>query len=277
MIPDETQETALIAAVRAAARAEILPRFRSLEAGQVATKSSADDLVTVADRAAEAAIAAAVAGILPDAAIVGEEAVAEDARVLDRIGAAETAVIIDPIDGTWNYAMGLATFGVLLAVTHEGQTVFGLLYDPVLDDWVLARRGGGAWFCRADGTRRRLTLGGAGRPTEFAGFSSPWLLPEALRQRFQRELMAWGRTADLRCACHSYRQMAFGHGRFSFDMKLMPWDHAAGVLAVEEAGGVTGLLDGRAYAPTIHQGQMISARDRATLEALRRHFAWMLD
>ncbi|WP_116131949.1 inositol monophosphatase family protein [Tropicimonas sp. IMCC34043] len=277
MIPDETQEAALIDAVRAAARREILPRFRNLEAGAISSKSAVDDLVTVADRASEAAISAAVAQILPGAAIVGEEAVAADATILDRIAASETTVIIDPIDGTWNYAMGLSTFGVLLAVTDRGETVFGLLYDPVVDDWVMTRRGGGTWYCTSGGQRRQLRVADAGAETSFPGFSSPWLLPPAKRERFQLELLPFGRVADLRCACHAYRQMAFGHGRFSTDFKLMPWDHAAGVLACQEAGCAVGLLDGRDYAPTIHEGYLITARDAATLAELRAQFAWLLD
>jgi fructose-1,6-bisphosphatase/inositol monophosphatase family enzyme len=277
MIPTQDQEDALVEALRRAAREEILPRFRNLEAGTVDTKSNPDDLVTIADRLSEASISAAVATILPGAEIVGEEAVAEDASLLDRIGAAETAVIIDPIDGTWNFAKGLSIFGVLLAVTEAGETVLGILYDPVNDDWVLARRGGGCWFCTADGKRRQLRIDAPEGPTGFAGFGSPWLLPAHLRERFQLYLLAQGRVTDLRCACHAYRMFCFGHARFGFDFKLMPWDHAAGALAVTEAGGCVGLLDGRAYRPTIHEGYMVSARDPETLAALREDLAWILE
>ena len=136
--------TGLIEAVRDAARREILPRFRNLSADQIDTKSGPDDLVTVADRAAEARLTAAAQKLLPGALVVGEEGVAEDPAILDRFAEAELAVVIDPVDGTFNFARGLAIFGVILAVTRHGQTVFGLLYDPVMDDWVQAHRGGGA-------------------------------------------------------------------------------------------------------------------------------------
>lgn len=277
MIPTTQQQDALIEAVRTAAREEILPRFRNLEAGAVDAKANPDDLVTIADRLSEASISAAVARILPDAEIIGEEAVAENPALLDRIGLAETAVIVDPIDGTWNFAKGLGVFGVLLAVTHRGETVFGLLYDPLNDDWVMAIRGGGTWFCTPSGTRRQVRLDAPQGPTDFAGFGAPWLLPERQRERFQLFLLRQGRTADLRCACHAYRTFCFGNGRFSLDFKLMPWDHAAGVLAVSEAGGAVGLLDGRDYAPTIHSGYMVSARDAETLAALRAELSWMVD
>lgn len=275
MIPTPQQEDALIEAVRKAAKAEILPLFRNLGPAGAETKAHADDLVTEADRRAERAIAAAVTEILPGAAVVGEEAVAEDASVLDRIGTAETCVIIDPVDGTWNFARGLATFGVLLAVTEAGQTVLGLLYDPMGDDWIVARRGGGAWFCDANGRRERLDVSGPASGGT-AGYACPWLLPEAQRERFFRDLMPYGRVRDLGAACHDYRMLCFGHGRFGFALKLNPWDHAAGVLAYQEAGGHVGLLDGRDYAPTLTLGYMISARDAATLAELRQRFAWLL-
>jgi fructose-1,6-bisphosphatase/inositol monophosphatase family enzyme len=277
MIPTPDQEAALIEAVRAAAKAEILPRFRNLDSDSVGSKVTPDDLVTEADRRAEAAITAAARRILPEAEVVGEEAVAEDESLLDRIGTAETCVIIDPVDGTWNFAKGLAVFGVLLAVTHRGETVFGLLYDPLVDDWVLARKGGGTWFCTASGRRERLQIGPVDGSTEFAGYSSPWLLPEHKRERYQLELLRQGRVVDLRCACHVYRMMCFGNGRFSIDLKLMPWDHAAGVLAVQEAGGAIGLLDGRDYNPTIREGYMAAARDAESLADLRRQFGWIGD
>ncbi|WP_068113726.1 inositol monophosphatase family protein [Tropicimonas marinistellae] len=276
MIPTTDQERDLVEAVRAAAKAEILPRFRNLDTAAIDTKANADDLVTIADRRAEEAITTAVARIMPTAEVIGEEAVAEDSSLLERIGLAETAVIIDPIDGTWNFAMGLSIFGVLLAVTHEGETVFGLLYDPVNDDWVVARRGGGTWFCTADGRKRQLHLDAVVRgETKFAGYGAPALLPEHMRERFQLDLLKRGRVMDLRCACHTYRMMCFGVGNFGIDLKLMPWDHAAGALAFTEAGGCVGLLDGRDYRPTIHDGYMLSARDAETMDRMRKDLAWM--
>ncbi|SDI37731.1 inositol monophosphatase family protein [Aliiruegeria lutimaris] len=277
MIPTVEQENALIEAVRAAAKAEILPRFRNLDAGSIGSKANADDLVTVADRGSEAMIGAAVKEILPEAEVIGEEAVSENPALLDRIVEAETCVIIDPIDGTWNFARGLAIFGVLLAVVEKGETVFGLLYDPVVDDWILARKGGGAWFCTPGGKCERLDITGPQPQTDFAGFGAPWLLPEHMRVRMAGELVEFGRVMDIRCACHVYRMMCFGNGRFSIDLKLMPWDHAAGALALTEAGGKVGLMDGRDYSPTITDGYMLGARNAETHAKMRAKFGWIVE
>ncbi len=142
----KAQADAIISVVRAVARAEILPLFRGLEGTKIEAKSAADDLVTVADKAAERALSDAFREILPDARVIGEEAVAEDASLLDQIGQPGQTVIIDPIDGTWNYANDVASFGVIIAVVEDRRTVFGLLYDPSHDDWIMAHEGQGAWF-----------------------------------------------------------------------------------------------------------------------------------
>ncbi len=257
---DAAEEAALIEAVRRVAAAEITPRFRALGAGQVGAKSAPDDLVTVADTAAEVALTAAVGEILPGARVIGEEAVSEDPTILEGAGAPGLTVVIDPIDGTWNFAHGLAVYGVILAVLRDGETIFGLLYDPTGDDWVIARAGGGAWFAGPARALVQLSMpddpGRAGDAFGFVGlnlFSKPHqaLIAETL-PRFQR-------TQSLRCSCHEYRHQAQGHVAFGLNGALMPWDHAAGVLAVREAGGVARLLDGRAYAPTLHQGMLLTA------------------
>ena len=151
-------EEALIALVRRVAKSEILPRFRRLPDSDIRSKSAPDDLVTEADERAEAAMSAAVAQMMPEALVIGEEAVSADPTILAGLAEAERAVIIDPVDGTWNFAKGLATFGVVLAVAERGETVFGLLYDPVMDDWVMANRGGGTWYCRPDAAPRLAPL-----------------------------------------------------------------------------------------------------------------------
>ncbi|MEZ5478561.1 MAG: inositol monophosphatase family protein, partial [Thiolinea sp.] len=103
----QEQEHALLDIVRHAARTEIMPRFRQLSANAIQEKTSSQDLVTEADVRAEQVISAGVRELLPEAAVIGEEAVAEHPEILEQIASADMAVIIDPIDGTWNYAKGV--------------------------------------------------------------------------------------------------------------------------------------------------------------------------
>lgn len=250
----------LIDVVRRAAEREIMPRFRNLSDGEVKTKSGPADLVTVADRAAEEAIRRSVANILPEAVIVGEEAVAEDMQLLDAIGTSDTCVIVDPIDGTGNYVAGLAVFGTILAVAHRGQTVFGLLYDPILDDWMFALRGEGAWFRRCDGTVTQL--GSQGAPPALDQAKGYVTLEDY--EASQREIVRKGfdpvlGIRDIRCSCHEYRGLVSGRVDFLRSYALHPWDHAAGVLLVEEAGGWAAVDGERPYAPSSRHGRLIAA------------------
>nr|WP_321526927.1 inositol monophosphatase [uncultured Cohaesibacter sp.] len=276
MTLDTHQQKALIDLVRSAAKTEIMPRFRNLGAGAVRVKTRHDDLVTDADVASEALISRGARDILPGALIIGEEAVAADPTILGRMPAIDWAVIIDPVDGTWNFANGLAMFGVILAVTYKGQTVFGLLYDPVMDDWIMASRGDGAWFCRPDAAPVKLQTSGSKPYGELEGMLPLFLFPERQRQRLATQMAAqFGRLDCLRCSCHEYRMLAQGRSDFILSPKKNPWDHAAGVLITQEAGGDAVCLDGRPYAPTDHEGIFLTAHKRESLKALREQLQWL--
>ncbi|SFR41506.1 inositol monophosphatase family protein [Litoreibacter janthinus] len=267
---------ALIRIVRDVAAKEIRPLFRNIDLSDVDSKSAPDDLVTVADRAAELAISVAVRELLPNAAIVGEEAVAADKSVLDHVGAGQV-VVIDPIDGTWNFAHGVATYGVILSVIEDGETVFGLLYDPGYDDWVVATKGKGAWFCDAKGQRRSLTLGPAPEVSDCFGYVGMYLFSKPQQAKIAAQLPAFRRTQTLRCACHEYRLLAGGAAQFSLTGMLNVWDHAAGALIYQEAGGVARLIDGRAYHPTMRQGNLLTASSEALWQKLADMFDFLND
>ena len=278
MTIDQQVRDALIDAVRRTAKAEVLPHFRNLGPMEITSKSNVDDMVTEADRRAEAAIKAAVAEIIPDSVFIGEEAVANEPRLLREIGRNETTVILDPIDGTWNFVNGLATFGIILALSVRSETVFGLLYDPVMDDWVVAHKGEGAWFCQPGKEPRRLEVG-PGLPTkQMLGILPLFLYPKSVRPRLSSVIHEFRRVMWLGCACHEYRLQAFSHADFSVSSgKSMPWDHAAGVLIVEEAGGHASFLDGEAYSPTRSTAPLVVANTKNDLSMLCDRFGFLLD
>lgn len=262
--------------VRAAAAAEILPRFRRLSEGAIRAKSTSDDLVTDADLAAEEAIANALSRDFPEALILGEEAVEADPQSLERLPGADLAFVIDPIDGTWNFASGLATFGVILAVMVRGRTVMGLLYDPLMDDWVVARDGAGAWFERAgDEAPQRLKLAGGGPPSEAKGLVSPFNFAHGVRARLAAQLTGFGRVDSLRCSCHDYRMLALGKVQFCLSGSVKVWDHAAGALVVAEAGGAVGMLGGRPYDPALREGRLLTADTAELFDTLAGRFSWL--
>lgn len=263
------QIAALIEAVRETGRRDIMPSFRNLSPDKINTKTGAKDLVTVADRAAENRLTEAVSGILPDAVVVGEEAVSADPSILEALKTAGTAVIVDPIDGTANFVAGLAVFGTIIAVVENGKTVFGLLYDPVLDDWVFATRGRGAYYASGRQDPQPISTRGA-RPLSAAkGFVSLDNLDATARTLVVKDYEPVYQLQDIRCSCHEYRLLASGQADFLRSFLLNPWDHAAGILVLLEAGGwakVAGITD---YAPTIHEGHVIAASCREIGEQIR--------
>ena len=182
----------LAAILREAARAEIMPRFRRLGAGAVRQKDGPLDLVTEADEAAEHAIAAALGRRFAGAVVVGEEAASADPSRLALLADADLAFVVDPLDGTANFAAGLPLFGVMAAALVRGEVVAAAIHDPVCDDTALALRGEGAWTEAPDGTRTELRVATPVPVGEMTGNVSWRYLPEPRR--------GWTAARIRRCA-----------------------------------------------------------------------------
>jgi myo-inositol-1(or 4)-monophosphatase len=199
------------------------------------------DLVTAADLAAEDAFRRLVAGRFPDHVVIGEETTAAPG-----VRDAPVQWIIDPVDGTTNFAHGLALFSVSIALRIDGAIVAGVVYDPMGEELFTAERGEGA---RLNGTRlavsRTAMLVDAMLCTGF-----PYTIGED-RERQVRVFAAFlGEARAVRRLGSAALDLAYvAAGRFDgfWEERLHPWDVAAGVLLVEEAGGrVTG-LDGAPF------------------------------
>lgn len=256
--------------LRNAAKAEILPRFRRLNADDVRSKSEASDLVTEADTEAERFIKAAVSKLAPNALFVGEESVAADPSLLARLKDAELAVIVDPVDGTFNFAAGMPAFGVMASVVYKGEAVAGIIYDPMGDDWAMAEKGAGAYLRRPDGESIRLATAAA-KPIEASyGMASPAYFFGEERLKLLNNLAKLRFFASYRCSAQEYRILAGGHVDFVLYNKLMPWDHVAGSLIIQEAGGHVAKLDGSTYRPADFEGGLLAASNREVWHMLHR-------
>ncbi len=252
----------LVAEMAAAGRAELMPRFGDPARMRARAKGAPDDLVTEADLACEARLTAAIRARLPDAEVVGEEAVAEDAGLVGRIADAPLAVILDPVDGTWNYASGIPLFGIIAAVAVRGETVFGAIHDPVT------------------GTTIRSDAPPAMAPR--AGEAVTGAVPLAtmaarVRGPLAAALAPMGRIGAMRASAWEYRTLAMGLGDYALSGALHAWDHAAGALIVERAGGHVAMLDGSRYGPGLTRGTLLAARDRATWDMVRAAIGDLLD
>jgi fructose-1,6-bisphosphatase/inositol monophosphatase family enzyme len=256
--------------LRDAAKAEVVPRFRRLDPETIHTKSGPTDLVTEGDTAAERVITAQIARRWPGALVIGEEGVAADPALLDRMSDAPLAITIDPIDGTANYAAGLPLFAVMASVVANGEAIAGILYDPMGDDWVLAERGGGAWLHRPDGTSVRVKSADPVPVAQTVAHVSVSFLPKAVKPQILANLSKLSIAANYRCAGHDYRTMASGHCHALLFNKLLPWDHVPGTLICAEAGAHVARFDGSPYLPHHRDGGLLLAADRDSWSVLRR-------
>ena len=257
------------AVLRDAARAEILPRFRHLGAGDVRANSGPLDLVTAADEAAERVITAALRCAFPGCLVVGEEAATADPALLAGLAGADLAFVVDPVDGTWNFAAGLPLFATMVAAIVRGEVVGAAIHDPVGGDSALALRGEGAWTESPDGRRQGLRVAAPVPVAEMTGIASWRYLPPGPRATLCRNLPRVAACWDYRCAGHEYRLLAGGQCHFLLFNQLWPWDHAPGWLLHREAGGYAARFDGRPYSPTVTTGGLICAPDAASWQALR--------
>lgn len=252
-----------------AAQTEVMPRWRNLTDSQVRTKSGPMDLVTDADEAAEQAIAGALSARFPGCLVVGEEAATRDPGLLLRIGSAPLAFVVDPVDGTANFAAGLPLFGTMAAAISHGRTLAAWIYDPFANDTAIAVAGEGAWVTLAHSGRRALRVARGLEPARMGGTASWRYFPTDVRGLIAENLTRTAGTWDHRCAAHAYRMTAAGQGDFVLFNKLMPWDHAPGVLLLAEAGGYCAHLDGSAYAPTRFDGGLLCTPDIQSWHSLR--------
>jgi fructose-1,6-bisphosphatase/inositol monophosphatase family enzyme len=263
------QAQELVLLLRTAARKEVMPRFQRLEAGDIRAKTGPLDLVTEADEAAERMITTGLRHVFPGCVVVGEEATSADPSLLSRLESAELAFVVDPVDGTQNYAAGLPLFGVMAAALVRGETVAAVIHDPINDDSAVALRGEGAFVEAMGGGHRDLRVAAPVDVAKMSGVATWRYLPRETRAMVARNLTKVAAAFDLRCAAHQYRMLAGGHCHFLLANKLMPWDHAPGVLLHQEAGGYAARFDGTPYMPTRTVGGLICTPDFHSFIALR--------
>jgi fructose-1,6-bisphosphatase/inositol monophosphatase family enzyme len=185
--------------LREAASREIMPRFRRLAEGDIRHKTSATDIVTEADEAAERMIGAGLSRAFPGCLVVGEEGVSADPGLLDSMKDAALAIVVDPIDGTLNYASGAPLFCTMAAVIIGGETVGAVIHDPVTGSSYMAMAGEGAWCEEADGRRSPLHAAAAKPLHEMSGMAAWRYFPEPYRSTIPAHYPLVSEAASLRC------------------------------------------------------------------------------
>lgn len=235
--------------------AEVInPRFRALADEQV-TEKNPGDLVTIADHESEALITAALQAAYPDALVLGEEAMAADATLLDRFTAADHAFTVDPVDGTKNFVNGSPDHAVMVAEVRGGAVIRGWIWQPQLEASYVAELGAGAWH--------------NGEPLHVTAATDAVPYRTARRAWVGRTLGDLG-TLELTWACCGidYPHLIAGDAQALVYSRSMPWDHLPGSLILTEAGGVIGQHDGSPMQPQRLAGGLVAAPDRATYDAV---------
>jgi fructose-1,6-bisphosphatase/inositol monophosphatase family enzyme len=255
--------------LREAARCEVSPRFRNLADGGIRRKKSAIDLVTDADEAAERFITAELAKAFPGALVIGEEAMSADPALLAKLPDADLAFVIDPVDGTLNFASDLPVFAVMGAAMVRGESVAAVIHDPNLDDAAMALRGEGAWLELASGARRDLAVAKPGPLNEMTGMVSWKYFPEPGRSAIPATFSRFADVSSLRCSGQEYRLAAAGHCHFLVYGSLHPWDHGPGTLLCTEAGGCVRYLHDAPYRAGVTAKGLLAAPDRASWLEIR--------
>ena len=246
------------AIVREAALELLMPRFRNLEPQHVQSKRTNEDphdVVTVVDHLMEQRLSSDLRRLLPNAAVVGEEACSADNQGLAALGTQRLVWLIDPLDGTRNFVEGRSAFGTMVALLAHGSAQLAVIYLPEPDAAYSAIHGGGA------------TLNGA--PLRRTASTVDRKLTGMLHTKFLRDNnysgVLQGRAASLDLlpivgsAAVAYTDLAEGRCDFSFYARLLPWDHAPGTLLLQESGGKVANLDGSPYNATATRGLLLAA------------------
>jgi myo-inositol-1(or 4)-monophosphatase len=251
-------ERLLALAMRLAREAGAIQRASYEAVRTIGSKSQPNDLVTEVDKACEQHLVSALARERPHDSVLAEEG-----SGVERPGAPYRWVI-DPLDGTTNYAHGYPRFAVSIAVERDGAQALGVVYDPLLDELFAARAGGGAFR-----NGRRIAVS---RETQLqrALVSTGFAYDKAVSEDDNtREFRAFLKSArEVRRDGSAALDLCYvAGGRFDayWEFKLKPWDVAAGTLIVTEAGGrVTDTLGGGEF----RSGRSVLASNGAIHEAM---------
>lgn len=228
-------------AIRFAEAEEIAPRFGRLVEGDIEEKSPGE-LVTVADRACERVLTALLRDIR-DVPVVGEEAAAIDPSLLGLVAAAPAVWLVDPLDGTANFAAGSPDHAVMVAFVELGVATASWIWAPASEQMAVASRGDGASI---NGVPIRVD-----DPVERAdarGVVKDRFLPDSMKQVVRASEHRFGSfVPGCNCAGIEYPDLVQGRVDFLFYWRTLPWDHAPGALVAEEAGMLAQRPDGSRY------------------------------
>jgi len=269
-MPETPAPEAVAQIMRETAEAVIMPRYKALGDGEIREKTGPKDLVTIADIEAEHRMTPLLEALLPGSVVIGEEAASETPAIFDLLDGDAPVWIIDPVDGTSNFAKGGRHFCIMVGLVRGGETVLGVILDPLGERWVGAEKGAGAWtHDYAGGPARKLETLAPAAPVDMRGALNFRFLDSPLKEDMRaRAIDGVSEHYRMGCAGHEYLRMVDGKAHFSLYIKKMPWDHVPGCLIHSEAGGYQACFDGTPYRPHELGRGILAAPDAESWRAL---------
>ena len=228
----------------------ILPFFRTSLGVEDKGSAAGFDPVTAADRAAESAMRALIKSSFPEHGIVGEEYGNEQTQ-------AEYVWVLDPIDGTKSFITGMPAWGSLIALTRNGEPVFGMMHQPFIRERFAGD--GGATRYRGPAGERELHVRACATLADAMMFTtSPQLMSDADRTAFGR-VEAAVRLSRYGGDCYAYWMLAAGHVDLVIETGLKPHDIVALIPIVQGAGGIVTNWEGES---AVKGGRVVAAGDK---------------
>jgi fructose-1,6-bisphosphatase/inositol monophosphatase family enzyme len=250
----------------------ILPFFRNPDAQNIITKEHDLDVVTLADINAEKFLIKELSNIFPNAYTVGEETISKNPNLIQKVYEEELVFLLDPIDGTLNYSQGSAMFGTIISIISKGNPIGGMIYDPVMNDWVIAEIGSGAYYENKEQTKKLYK-----EKQRTPIFINNIFFTENSHQKITDRIgKKYGLQKENWTSAHDYRFLAMGTATGCISASIKPWDHAAGYVILEETGGKLQFLDGEKYNIQRQKGTIIAAHDKSNIEDMSSKLADIL-
>lgn len=235
--------------LRHVAEQEVMSRFRHLSEGDIRHKGDHGDLVTAADIEAEHRIREGLLQLLPDSTVIGEEGCYASPEILDNLSGDRPVWVVDPVDGTRNFAHGKPCFAVMCALIEGGETRLGWILDPISGACATVEKGKGAYVAG-----QKMTMKCPDGPESLRGSLGERIQARLKARQAEGESGLPGHYVRYHCVGREYMDLALGKIHFAlYGGKMMPWDHAAGTLLVAEAGGYArSVADKSPYSPVNH-------------------------
>ena len=246
MLPDAQK---VIQIMHDVATTLVTPRFRKLRDDEIKEKLPGD-FVTIADLEAEKHLKEKLTALVPGSLVVGEEEAEVSPEILRRLKGDAPVWVLDPLDGTGNFARGREPFAVIVAYCQGRETLMGWIHDPITGETLWAAKGQGCWA-----GDKRLKLPASPPIKNMRGS-----LGESHAKRLKAAQGGPQYARRLGCVGRDYMDLALGKIEFArYSLCLKPWDHAAGVLLHTEAGGYNHLIKaGKPYHPDLTPAQAVA-------------------